>query len=90
MFETANLRHRLRYYYQSEPLAKILKSKFGETTELGSDSVEALLMLVMRNATTDSPWPISNNPFAKYNAPGYFSCNLKFPLWQLAWIMHEA
>jgi uncharacterized protein len=83
MFETANLRHRLRYYYQSEPLAKILKSKFGETTELGSDSVEALLMLVMRNATTDSPWPISNNPFAKYNAPGYFSCNLKFPLWQL-------
>ena len=83
MFDTARLRDRLRYHYQSEPLAQMLKSVFGEKTELGSDSIETLLMLVMRNATTDSPWPISNNPFAKYNAPGYSSCNLRFPLWQL-------
>src|SRR5262245_19473942 len=83
MFETAKLRHRLRYHYQSEPLAQMLKSVFGEKTELGSDTIETLLMLVMRNATTDSPWPISNNPFAKYNAPGHSACNLKFPLWQL-------
>jgi hypothetical protein len=81
MFETARLRHRLRYHYQSEPLAQMLKSVFGEKTELGSDLIETLLMLVMRNATTDSPWPISNNPFAKYNAPGY--SNLEFPIWQL-------
>jgi hypothetical protein len=83
MFEPAKLRYRLRYHFQSEPLAQMLKSVFGEKTELGSDLVETLLMLVMRNATTDSPWAISNNPFAKYNAAGHSSCNLKFPLWQL-------
>ena len=35
MFETAKLRHRLRYRYQSEPLAKMLKSVFGENTYPG-------------------------------------------------------
>jgi len=37
----------------------------------------------MRNATTDSPWPISNNPYAKYNDKNYQGCNLDLPLWQL-------
>jgi len=37
----------------------------------------------MRNATTDSPWPISNNPYAKYNATSRSDCNLKLPLWKL-------
>lgn len=83
MFEPAKLRHRLSYHYQSEPLAKMLKCVFGEDTQLGSDSVETLLLLILRNATTDSPWPVSNNPFAKYNHPGHPACNLKFPLWQL-------
>src|SRR5258705_7838065 len=38
----------------------------------------------MRNATTDSPWPICNNPFAKYNDPRHPACNLNMLLWQLA------
>ena len=54
MFEPAKLRHRLSYHYQSEPLAKMLKCVFGEDTQLGSDSVETLLLLILRNATTDS------------------------------------
>jgi len=62
----------------------MLKSVFGADTRLGSGSIETLLLLVMRNATTDSPWPISNNPFSKYNDADYSGCNLKFPLWQLA------
>jgi hypothetical protein len=38
----------------------------------------------MRNASADSPWPISNNPFAKYNTnPERLDDNLNFPLWQL-------
>jgi hypothetical protein len=41
-------------------------------------------MLVLRDATTDSHWPLSNNPNAKYNTPiTRPGCNLKFPLWQL-------
>jgi patatin-like phospholipase/acyl hydrolase len=83
MFEPAKLWHRLSYRYDSEPLAKMLKSVFGEETQLGSESIETLLLLIMRNATTDSPWPISNNPFSKYNECNHSACNLKFPLWQL-------
>ena len=56
---------------------------FGARTALGSPSLESMLLLVLRNATTDSPWPISNNPFAKYNDPARPDCNLNLPLWQL-------
>ena len=52
-------------------------------TTLGAPELETLLLLVVRNATTNSPWPISNNPFAKYNDAQHFACNLNFPLWQL-------
>jgi hypothetical protein len=38
---------------------------------------------VLRNASTDSPWPLSNNPRAKYNDRGRADCNLDFPLWRL-------
>ena len=37
----------------------------------------------MRNATTDLPWPICNNPFARYNDKAREDCNLNLPLWQL-------
>jgi hypothetical protein len=37
----------------------------------------------MRNHTTGSPWPISNNPAAKFNDPASPECNLNLPLWQL-------
>jgi hypothetical protein len=50
---------------------------------LGAPELETLLLLVMRNATTDSPWPISNNPYAKYNEEKHGACNLRLPLWQL-------
>jgi hypothetical protein len=83
MFVKAHLLRRLRYKFEDEPLATKLKNVFGTDTALGSDKLQTLLLLVMRNATTDSPWPISNNPYAKYNDRGRPDCNLNFPLWQL-------
>ncbi len=83
MFDKASLLKRLQSQYKSEPLALQLKAVFGEETTLGAPEIETLLLLVMRNATTDSPWPISNNPFAKYNEKGRPGWNLQFPLWQL-------
>jgi hypothetical protein len=38
---------------------------------------------VLRNATTDSPWTVSNNPAAKYNDAAREDTNLRLPLWQL-------
>jgi hypothetical protein len=81
MFTKATLLRRLRYQYESEPLAEKLKEAFGPETTFGDAAT--LLMLVMRNATTDSPWPLSNNPHAKYNDPKRDDNNLMFPLWQL-------
>jgi len=83
MFVKANLLRRLRYEFKSEPLAAKLREVFDADTTLGSEKLQTLLLLVMRNATTDSPWPISNNPYAKYNDSTRPDCNFKFPLWQL-------
>jgi hypothetical protein len=83
MFVKANLLQRLRYKFEDEPLAEKLREVFGAATTLGSEKLRTLLLLVMRNATTDSPWPISNNPYAQYNDPSREDCNLYFPLWQL-------
>jgi len=83
MFVKANLLHRLRYKFEDEPLAAQLKNVFGVGTTLGSETLRTLLLLVMRNASTDSPWPICNNPYAKYNDRMHPGCNLDLPLWQL-------
>lgn len=83
MFDRASVLERLHYKFNSEPLAEKLKEALGPRTLLGSDSLQSLVLLVLRNASTDSPWPISNNPFAKYNQAERGDCNLKLPLWQL-------
>jgi patatin-like phospholipase/acyl hydrolase len=83
MFAKAKLWQRLRYKFEEEPLALKLKEVFGASTKLGSDRLQTLLLLVMRNATTDSPWPLCNNPCAKYNDPARSDDNSKLPLWQL-------
>ncbi|HEX6185399.1 MAG TPA: patatin-like phospholipase family protein, partial [Pyrinomonadaceae bacterium] len=83
MFEKAFILRRLKNLYKSEPLAEKLKEVFGEETMLGSDQLRSLLLIVTRNVTTDSPWPISSNPFARYNTPDRPDCNTQIPLWQL-------
>lgn len=70
--------------YDSAPLQDRLMEIFGADTQLGSENVRTLLMLVMLNAATSSPWPVSNNPLAKYNDPIYGDeNNLALPLWKL-------
>ena len=89
MFDKAGLLERLRYKYDDDKLSMKLKEEVGEDTLLGSDKLRTLLTVVMRNATTDSPWPLSNNPAARYNLRARDdgsvreNCNLDLPLWQL-------
>ena len=83
MFDKSSLLRRHRYKYEDEALADKLKEIFGADTLLGSDCLRTLLMMVMRNATTDSPWPLSNNPRAMFNDTGDNEDNLRIPLWQL-------
>jgi patatin-like phospholipase/acyl hydrolase len=89
MFDKTNLI--TRYYrnkFHDEKLAAklqdVIAQKSGEpNATLGSPALRTYLMLVLRNATTDSPWPVSNNPEAKYNDLARPDCNLHLPLWQL-------
>ncbi|HEU0209448.1 MAG TPA: patatin-like phospholipase family protein [Candidatus Udaeobacter sp.] len=83
MFHKARLWKRFRTKFEDDNLSKMLRDVIGEDTTLGSEKLRTLLMMVFRNATTDSPWPVCNNPTAKYNEPARVDCNLKLPLWQL-------
>lgn len=83
MFDKPWLLERWRNLYKSEPLIAELKRTYGERTTLFPQYLECLLLVVTRNATTDSPWPISSNPLARYNDPKRPDCNLQIPLWQL-------
>jgi patatin-like phospholipase/acyl hydrolase len=87
MFDKASFFRRFRTKFEDDRLAAKLKEVLKEETTLGSDKLKTLLLIVMRNATTDSPWPLSNNPDAKYNLDRRrkdgLACNLDLPLWQL-------
>jgi hypothetical protein len=83
MFEPAFLIERVKYFYTADPLKRKLQDVFGEDTRLGSGKLKCLLLVVTKNVTTDSPWPISSNPDAKYNDRSRPDCNLQIPLWQL-------
>jgi uncharacterized protein len=94
MFDRAGLLRRFRHKFEDEKLAAKLRGVInqyrtpaevasGKDLTLGSPALRSLLMVVMRNASTDSPWPVSSNPGAKYNARDRADCNLELPLWKL-------
>jgi hypothetical protein len=75
--------------YEAKPLSRLLQSMFSEDGTgavpalLGSRRLRTLLLVVVRNHTTGSAWPITNNPKARYNDPALPDCNLNIPLWQI-------
>lgn len=92
MFHEASILNRLKYHYEDEPLAAKLKTELNRAlgypddaapATLGDPGLRTLLMMVLRNHSTDSPWPVSNHPRAKYNQRLRADCNLNLPLWQL-------
>lgn len=92
MFDKAFILKRLQYSYDAEPLSCTLQVALNQAlglpgakpwAQLGDTGLKSVLMMVLRNHTTDSPWFVSNNPFAKYNARARADCNLLLPLWQL-------
>ena len=83
MFQRTRFLERLNSLYRDGPLQQQLKEVFGETTDLRPGVLKTLLLVVTRNVTTDSPWPISSNPEARYNQLTRNDCNLCIPLWKL-------
>lgn len=92
MFDKSSLLARLKYAYDDEPLAAKLRAELNRAlgdapdappVSLGDPRLRTLLMMVLRNHSTDSPWPVSNNPRSHYNQRERPDCNLDLPLWQL-------
>ncbi len=85
MFDKNFLLKQWKSLYQSGPLIEMLKETFGENTNLdiANGKFHCLLLVVTMNRSTDSPWPINNNPDAKYNDKSRQDCNLNIKLHQL-------
>jgi patatin-like phospholipase/acyl hydrolase len=75
--------------YEALPLSEMLRRAFSEDGQgevpalLDSKRLKALLLVVLRNHSTGSAWPVTNNPMAMYNDSSLPDCNLKIPLWKL-------
>lgn len=73
--------------YRAERVAGFFQDYFreddGTPALLSSAKLRKLLLVVMANATTGSPWPVSSNPAARFNDPALDDCNLRVPIWQL-------
>jgi len=89
MFQKRRFWQRYKSKFDYQGLTAMLKKLFSEDgegkvlAELGTDRLKTFLLIVTRNASTGSDWPITNNPNALYNRKGTLGCNLKFPIWQL-------
>jgi uncharacterized protein len=85
-FAKRSLFTRWKSLYEDGPLALKLQQAFavgGKLDTLEPQCLKTLLLVVSKNLTTDSAWPISSNPGAKYNDPVRPDCNLKIPLWKI-------
>jgi uncharacterized protein len=90
-----NLRRFFFSKFDPRPLSEMLQRIFSEDGEgrvpalLGTDKLKTsdgqlrLLMVVVRNHSTGSAWPLTNNPNAKYNNREHKECNLDIPLYKL-------
>lgn len=83
---------KLYHAFDKAPLAALIRKAVGNGADgkdklLGDPKLATRLLLVMRNASTDSPWILTSFPEAKYNRRDdrkeAGDCNLDLPLWKL-------
>ncbi len=88
----SKLKDKLNAKYDPGPISDFLQRIFREedgkiatlaSSQLRNGEKENLLMVVVRNLTTGSAWPLTNNPLAMFNDPNLPDCNTQIPLWQL-------
>jgi predicted acylesterase/phospholipase RssA len=88
IFVASSMMRRLIYNrFTSTGIIKFLQNYFaeqdGSPALLGTARLRTLLLLVLRNATTGSPWPVTNCRDSLYNRRPPGQSNLELPLWQL-------
>lgn len=85
MFDKSSLLKKWKSLYESGPLLDMLQDTFGKDTnmDIANGKFKSLLTVVTMNRSTDSPWPISNNPVASYNDKNRADNNQNIKLYQL-------
>lgn len=89
MFARSPWYRRFHSKYRADSISKLFQRYFREDDSsrslpvFGTSKLRKMLIVVMRNASTGSPWPLSNHPEAKYNSPELADCNLDIPFWQI-------
>lgn len=87
MFARERWYRRWKAKYRADAIAQFFREIFceedGSPALLGSKRLRTLLLVMVRNASTGSAWPLWNNPAAKYSDRTRENCNLDIPLWQL-------
>lgn len=87
MFTKAGFGSMHKNRFAGQPISDFLQRFFvedgGSLATLGTSKLRTLLLVVTRNASTGSPWPMSNNPHALFNDRTRPGCNLDLPLWQI-------
>jgi patatin-like phospholipase/acyl hydrolase len=75
--------------FEAKPLSDFLRKIFSEDGNgevpalLDSPRLRKALLVVVRNHTTGSAWPLTNNPKAMFNDVTRDDCNMKIPLWKV-------
>jgi hypothetical protein len=75
--------------YEAKPLSELLQRIFSEDGKgeipslIDTNRLRKLLLVVVRNHSTGSAWPLTNNPMAQYNHPDRPDNNMKIPLWKV-------
>jgi patatin-like phospholipase/acyl hydrolase len=75
--------------YQAKPLSDLLQRIFSEDGDgrvpslLDSPRLKKMLLVVVRNHSTGSAWPLTNNIHAQFNDASAHDCNLRVPLWKI-------
>ena len=86
-FQSAGWWGKVRSKYLADPIRESLRELFleddGTPALLGTERLRTFLLVVLRNASTGSTWPLTNNPDAIYNRRDRLHSNLDLPLWQL-------
>jgi len=75
--------------FEAKPLSDMLQRIFSEDgmgrepALLGTKRLRTLLLVVVRNHSTGSAWPLTNNPNAMFNDKSRPDSNLNVPLWKI-------
>ena len=59
---------------------EVLQEFIGTERTLSPEGLQCLLMILVQNCVTNAPWPLTNNPLAKFNDSIRADSNRLFPL----------